>query len=89
MIMQDVRTQMGTLLVPRGYEVTSAFLERVANFGPELLGERVKVTVPAARGVDPGGAASRRSKVIARRVIRAHYRGILGGGPSRRMRPVP
>lgn len=50
-IMQDVRTQLGTLLVPRGYEVTSAFLERIPNFGPEMLNESVKVTVPAGRGV--------------------------------------
>ncbi len=49
-IMQDVRTQMGTLLVPRGYEVTSAFLERIQNFGPELLGEIVAVTVPGLKG---------------------------------------
>ncbi|HWG31937.1 MAG TPA: HD domain-containing phosphohydrolase [Steroidobacteraceae bacterium] len=53
-IMQDVRTHLGTLLVPRGYEVTSAFLERVANFGPEMLSESVKVTVPAVRGAAAG-----------------------------------
>jgi response regulator RpfG family c-di-GMP phosphodiesterase len=46
-IMQDIRTQMGTLLVPRGFEVTSLFLERSRNFGPELLEEVVKVVVPA------------------------------------------
>lgn len=51
MIMQDVRTQLGTLLVPRGYEVTAAFLERIQNFGPELLSEIVTVRVPAAQGV--------------------------------------
>ena len=44
-IMQDVRTQMGTLLVARGFEVTSAFLERMRNFGPELLNEAVRVPV--------------------------------------------
>jgi response regulator RpfG family c-di-GMP phosphodiesterase len=48
-IMQDVRTHMGTLLVPRGFEVTSLFLERSRNFGPELLAENVKVMVPAAK----------------------------------------
>ena len=48
-IMQDVRTQMGTLLVPRGFEVTGLFLERSRNFGPELLAENVKVMVPAAK----------------------------------------
>jgi CheY-like chemotaxis protein len=46
-IMQDIRTQMGTLLVPRGFEVTNIFLERSRNFGPELLEEIIKVVVPA------------------------------------------
>jgi response regulator RpfG family c-di-GMP phosphodiesterase len=50
-IMQDVRTHQGTLLVPRGFEVTSLFLERSRNFGPELLEENVKVMVPAAKPV--------------------------------------
>jgi response regulator RpfG family c-di-GMP phosphodiesterase len=44
-IMQDVRTQMGTLLVARGFEVTSVFLERARNFGPDLLNETVRVMV--------------------------------------------
>jgi response regulator RpfG family c-di-GMP phosphodiesterase len=47
-IMQDVRTHLGTLLVPRGFEVTNLFLDRSRNFGPELLAEDVKVMVPAA-----------------------------------------
>jgi CheY-like chemotaxis protein len=46
-IMQDIRTQLGTLLVPRGFEVTNIFLERSRNFGPELLEEMIKVVVPA------------------------------------------
>lgn len=50
-IMQDVRTQLGTLLVPRGFEVTGLFLEKSRNFGPELLAEMVKVVVPAAKAV--------------------------------------
>jgi response regulator RpfG family c-di-GMP phosphodiesterase len=50
-IMQDVRTHLGTLLVPRGFEVTTMFLERSRNFGPELLDEKVKVMVPAAKPV--------------------------------------
>jgi response regulator RpfG family c-di-GMP phosphodiesterase len=50
-IMQDVRTHMGTLLVARGFEVSSTFLERIQNFGPDLLGETVKVMVPAAKAV--------------------------------------
>jgi CheY-like chemotaxis protein len=50
-IMQDVRTHMGTLLVTRGFEVTSLFLERARNFGPDLLNESVKVLVRAAQPV--------------------------------------
>lgn len=50
-IMQDVRTQMGTLLVARGFEVSGIFLERIRNFGPDLLGETVKVLIPAAQPI--------------------------------------
>jgi response regulator RpfG family c-di-GMP phosphodiesterase len=51
-ITQDVRTQLGTLLVPRGFEVTSLFLERSRNFfGPDLLDEVVTVSVQAAEPV--------------------------------------
>jgi response regulator RpfG family c-di-GMP phosphodiesterase len=55
-VMQDIRTHLGTLLVPRGFEVTSPFLERIRNFGPELLAETVKVMVPAAKTL-PGSVA--------------------------------
>jgi hypothetical protein len=48
-IMQDVRTHMGTLLVARGFEVSATFLERIPNFGPDLMRESVKVLVPAAK----------------------------------------
>ena len=48
-IMQDVRTAMGTLLVPHGFEVTSVFLERIRHFGPDLLNERIKVLTLASR----------------------------------------
>src|SRR5207237_4444754 len=41
-IMQDVRTAMGTLLVPHGFEVTSEFLEPLRHFGPALLTETIK-----------------------------------------------
>jgi CheY-like chemotaxis protein len=50
-ISQDIRTQLGTLIVPRGFEVTSLFLERSRNFGPELLDEVISVVVPAAKAV--------------------------------------
>lgn len=51
-IMQDIRTSLGTLLVPQGFEVTPIFLERMQNFGPDLLNESVKVIVPAAKSAD-------------------------------------
>lgn len=46
-IMQDLRTHMGTLLVPKGFEVTVPFIERIRNYGPELLAEKVKVLAAA------------------------------------------
>jgi CheY-like chemotaxis protein len=42
--MDDLYTQAGTLLVPKGFEVTEAFLERARNFGPSILQEKVRVT---------------------------------------------
>jgi len=44
-IMQDLRTHLGTLLVARGFEVTPVFLERARNFGPDLLNETIRVLV--------------------------------------------
>ncbi|HEU4655398.1 MAG TPA: HD domain-containing phosphohydrolase [Steroidobacteraceae bacterium] len=46
-ILEDLRTHMGTLLVPRGFEVTETFLERVRNFGEGMLAEKIKVLVPS------------------------------------------
>lgn len=51
-ILEDLRTHMGTLLVPRGFEVSETFLEKMRNFGPSALAENVKVRVPAALAVD-------------------------------------
>jgi CheY-like chemotaxis protein len=48
-IMQDVRTHKGTLLVARGFEVSDTFFERIRNFGPDLQNVTVKVLVQAAR----------------------------------------
>jgi len=45
----DLRTSVGTVLVPKGFEVTEAFLERVRNFGPGILQERVRVSGAANR----------------------------------------
>lgn len=42
-ILDDLRTHMGTLLVPKGFEVTEAFLERMRNFGSSILQENVRV----------------------------------------------
>jgi response regulator RpfG family c-di-GMP phosphodiesterase len=39
----DVRTEKGTLLVSRGYEISPSFVIRMQNFGPGLLEERVRV----------------------------------------------
>ncbi len=41
--MVELRTHVGTLLVPKGFEVTETFLERMRNFGPGILQERVRV----------------------------------------------
>jgi len=38
---------MGTLLVPRGFEVTDTFLEKVRNFSEGMLTEKIKVLVPS------------------------------------------
>ncbi len=43
-ILDDVRTHMGTVLAPKGFEVTEVFIERMRNFGPESLAERIRVS---------------------------------------------
>jgi hypothetical protein len=48
--MDDLYTQIGTLLVPKGFEVTEAFLERARNFGPAILQEKVRVLAPVKSG---------------------------------------
>jgi response regulator RpfG family c-di-GMP phosphodiesterase len=45
--MEDLFTQVGTLLVPKGFEVSETFLERARNFGPGILQEKVRVTAAA------------------------------------------
>jgi response regulator RpfG family c-di-GMP phosphodiesterase len=45
--LDELRTSVGTLLVPKGFEVTETFLERVRNFGPNILQEKVRVTLRA------------------------------------------
>ncbi len=56
-LLEDLRTSNGTLLVPRGFEVTQTFLERIRNYDATFLGEKVKALVPAspASGTAPAG----------------------------------
>ena len=42
-IMQDVRTHAGTLVVTHGFEVTEVFLQRARTFDTELLNRSVRV----------------------------------------------
>ncbi len=46
--LDDLRTPIGALLVPKGFEVTEAFLERVRNFGSAMLQEKVRVVAGRA-----------------------------------------
>jgi response regulator RpfG family c-di-GMP phosphodiesterase len=45
----DLYTHIGTLLVPKGFEVTEAFLQRARNFGPGILKEKVRVIAPVRK----------------------------------------
>lgn len=44
-VIHDLRTPQGTLLIPRGFEVSESFLQRLRNFGSHILAEKVKVIV--------------------------------------------
>jgi len=55
-ILDDLRTAVGTLLVPKGFEVTETFLERTRNFEATLL--QSKVRVMAATVQNPGKSPS-------------------------------
>jgi response regulator RpfG family c-di-GMP phosphodiesterase len=41
--MDDLRSEFGVLLVPRGFEASESFVSRMRNFGSKLLGEDVRV----------------------------------------------
>jgi len=43
---EDVRLANGTLLVARGYEVTSHFIERINNFPPGVFAGEFRVLIP-------------------------------------------
>jgi response regulator RpfG family c-di-GMP phosphodiesterase len=45
-LQQDIRTHLGALIVPKGFEVTQTFLERISNIAPELLDTPVRVSLP-------------------------------------------
>ena len=53
-ILQDVRTELGTLLVARGFEVSERFTERMKNFGSGLLAEKVAVRMASSRSAAAG-----------------------------------
>jgi CheY-like chemotaxis protein len=56
----DLYTHVGTLLVPKGFEVTEAFLERARNFGPGILQEKVRVMAARPKdSLDRQAAAAR------------------------------
>ena len=52
-ILDDLRTTVGTLLVPKGFEVTNAFLERKRNFDSAILHTKVRVMAQAAEYKGP------------------------------------
>lgn len=52
----DLYTHVGTLLVPKGFEVTEAFLQRARNFGPGILQEKVRVMTAARKTGLPGSS---------------------------------
>jgi response regulator RpfG family c-di-GMP phosphodiesterase len=57
-LMDDLRTDLGTLLVSRGYEISQSFIDRMRNFGPGLLEERVRVQVNRTAVEKPPRASS-------------------------------
>jgi hypothetical protein len=56
-LMDDLRTDSGTLLVSRGYEISQSFIVRMRNFGPGLLEERVRVQVIHTAPANGSGAS--------------------------------
>jgi CheY-like chemotaxis protein len=48
-LQQEIRTHLGALIVPSGFEVTKTFLERVAHIAPDLMEAKVRVTAPARK----------------------------------------
>ena len=50
----ELRSESGMLLVPRGFEITEAFCERLRNYNPSLLAGKVKVMVRESLQDQPG-----------------------------------
>jgi hypothetical protein len=46
--MDDLRSEFGVLVVPRGFEVSDSFVARMRNYGSTLLGTEVRVMVKGA-----------------------------------------
>jgi HD domain-containing protein len=42
-ILQEIRTAQGMLLVPKDFQVTKSFLDRISHVAPEILSTRVRV----------------------------------------------
>lgn len=60
-ILDDVRSEFGVLLVPRGFEITESFCERMRNFSVGMLNSSIRVMV---RGTNESrGNESRTSNV--------------------------
>jgi hypothetical protein len=59
-ILDDVRTDRGLLLVSRGYEVSPSFVDRVRNYGSVLLEKRVRIE--RAGPMTTGRDSSRRER---------------------------
>jgi hypothetical protein len=57
-LMDDLRTELGTLLVSRGYEISPSFIDRMRNFGPGILEERVRVQIAQNAPMKPVKASS-------------------------------
>ena len=49
-LLQEMRNSSGALIVPKGFEVTKTFLERIGNIAPELLDKLVRI---AERTAEP------------------------------------
>jgi response regulator RpfG family c-di-GMP phosphodiesterase len=50
-MLTDVRTHLGTLLIPRGFEISETFLERLRSLGAGILSEKVRVLIPAPKAL--------------------------------------